>query len=176
MDDTSAPLILTLAMDDASFERFDALRREHFPPDRNLIPAHLTLFHHLPGGEREGEVAGVVGDACRMYRPMTLRVTGLKFMGRGVAYTLESAELARLRGLLAEVWFGSLTGQDRQKFRPHVTVQNKAAPEEARALHERLSAGFAPFEVEGRGLLLWRYLGGPWDLVGEYPFRAATDG
>jgi hypothetical protein len=90
MDDTAAPLILTLAMDDASFERFDALRREHFPPDRNLIPAHLTLFHHLPGGEREGEVAGVVGDACRMYRPMTLRVTGLKFMGRGVAYTLES--------------------------------------------------------------------------------------
>jgi 2'-5' RNA ligase len=176
MDDTSAPLILTLAFDDASFARFDELRRLHFPPERNLIPAHLTLFHHLPGGEHEGEVAGVVGDACRMYRPMTLRVTGLRFMGKGVAYTLESPELARLRGLLAEAWFGWLTGQDRQKFRPHVTVQNKVEPEVARALHERLSAEFAPFEAEGRGLLLWRYRGGPWEQVGEYPFGAATGG
>lgn len=173
MDDTSAPLILTLAFDDASFARFDELRRLHFPPERNLIPAHLTLFHHLPGGEHEGEVAGVVGDACRMYRPMTLRVTGLRFMGKGVAYTLESPELARLRGLLAEAWFGWLTGQDRQKFRPHVTVQNKVEPEVARALHERLSAGFAPFEVEGHGLLLWRYLGGPWEQAGQYPFSGA---
>lgn len=172
MDQTAAPLILTLAFDDASQERFDALRREHFPPALNLIPAHLTLFHHLPGGDAEGEVAGVVGDACRMHRPMTLRVGGVRLLGRGVAYTLESPELARLRGLLAEAWFSSLTGQDRQKFRPHVTVQNKVEPEVARSLHERLGAGFTPFEVEGRGLLLWRYLGGPWEQVGEYPFSA----
>ncbi|HKT76092.1 MAG TPA: 2'-5' RNA ligase family protein, partial [Sphingobium sp.] len=23
-------------------------RRAHFPADRNVVPAHVTLFHHLP--------------------------------------------------------------------------------------------------------------------------------
>ncbi len=27
---------------------FNALRREHYPPERNMLDAHLTLFHHLP--------------------------------------------------------------------------------------------------------------------------------
>jgi hypothetical protein len=43
------PLILTLGLDRASFERFEALRRAHFPPALNRVPAHVTLFHHLPG-------------------------------------------------------------------------------------------------------------------------------
>jgi hypothetical protein len=44
------------------------------------------------------------------------------------------------------------------------------APAVARELYARLAAGFAPFAVEGRGFLLWRYLGGPWELVLEVPF------
>ena len=51
MTPSTDPLILTLALDDLSFARFDALRREHFPPTLNRIPAHVTLFHHLPGEE-----------------------------------------------------------------------------------------------------------------------------
>lgn len=57
-------------------------------------------------------------------------------------------------------------------MRPHVTVQNKVSPQKARALRERLEQTFTPFEVRGEGLLLWRYLGGPWELVGEYLFRS----
>jgi hypothetical protein len=45
------PLILTLKMDRESFSRFEGLRQAHFPPHRNFIPAHLTLFHHLPGDD-----------------------------------------------------------------------------------------------------------------------------
>ncbi len=94
----------------------------------------------------------------------------MRFLGRGVAFTLRSPELARLRERLAAAWRPWLGAQDRQPFRPHVTVQNKVAPDAARALHAELSAGFAPFAAQGRGLLLWRYLGGPWEAELEAPF------
>ncbi len=166
---SESPLILTLKMDDLSQERFDRLREEHFPKNRNFIPAHLTLFHKLPG-EREREISGVLEDLCRQREPFALTVTDLVFMGRGVGYKLESSALPALRKRLADEWWPWLGAQDRKGFRPHVTVQNKVPPEEARALHRQLEASFAPFEVGAEGLLLWRYLGGPWERLGSYGF------
>ena len=145
------------------------MREAHFPPERNYLSAHLTLFHHLPG-DREGDVIEEIQEACRHQPPITLKANGLLFMGRGVAYKLEAPELVGLRRRLARTWEPFLTKQDRQGLRPHVTVQNKVSPEKARALHAQLEASFSPFEVRGEGLLLWRYLGGPWEGVGEYPF------
>ena len=171
---STAPLILTLALNDAAFERFDRERRAYFPAGRNLVPAHLTLFHHLPGAEQE-EVARLLAEACREQAPFALPVTSLRFLGRGVAYALDAAALAALRARLARNFAPWLTPQDRQPFRPHVTVQNKVAPEAARALHDRLAQGFAPFAVEGRGLRLWRYLGGPWEPVQTFPFTGESE-
>ncbi len=165
----TAPLILTLKMDDASQERFDELRRAHFPPERNFIPAHVTLFHKLPGDRREA-ITATLEDVCRAHEPATLRATGVRFLGRGVAYELESGGLDALRRRLAREWEPWLTPQDRQRFKPHVTVQNKVSPEAARSLRERLRAAFSPFEVRAEGLLLWRYMGGPWEPVGAYEF------
>lgn len=51
-------------------------------------------------------------------------------------------------------------------------MQNKVAPEVARALHARLAAEFVPHGVQVPGLGLWRYLGGPWEPVARFPFRA----
>lgn len=163
------PLVLTLRMDAASQERFDGLRRAHFPPERNYLSAHLTLFHHLPGDRRD-RVVETVEETCRAREPMILRASGLIFLGRGVAYRLESPELEALRRRLAAEWEPWLTAQDRQKLRPHVTVQNKVAPVRARALLDELQAGFSRFEVVGEGLALWRYVGGPWEPVGVYQF------
>ena len=163
------PLILTLMMDDPSQERFDRLREEHFPKARNFIPTHLTLFHKLPG-DREGEIDETLEDLGRRQRPFTLAANGLVFMGRGVGYKLESPALQGVRKKLADAWWPWLGSQDRQGFRPHVTVQNKVAPEEARALYGSLQEAFAPFEVGAEGLQLWRYLGGPWEPVGSYRF------
>ena len=163
------PLILTLRMDDLSQQNFDHLREEHFPKARNFIPAHLTLFHKLPG-DREGEIGETLDDLCRRQRPFTLTATGLVFMGRGVGYRLESPALPGVRKQLADAWWPWLGAQDRQGFRPHVTVQNKVAPEQARALHRSLEETFAPFEVGAEGLTLWRYLGGPWEPVGSFGF------
>ena len=94
----------------------------------------------------------------------------MRFLGRGVAYSLASSEVAALRAGLVSAWQPWLTAQDQQLHAPHVTVQNKVAPAAARALHERLLAEFVPYDVEARGLGLWRYLGGPWEPVVEFAF------
>lgn len=167
------PLILTLQMDSSSQERFDRLRELHFPPERNYLSAHLTLFHKLPG-EQEAEICDDLEELCRDQTPFTLTTTGLRFLGRGVAYELSSPELASVRKDLARRWEPWLGAQDRQGFKPHVTVQNKVSSERARALHEQLQATFSPFEVGGVGLSLWRYLGGAWEPVGTHLFRGRT--
>jgi len=166
---SSEPLIVTLLLDDAAQERFDRLRAQHFPPERNYLSAHVTLFHALPG-EHLDAVRADLAEAAR--RPsFDVAVTGVRFLGRGVAYSLASDDVSALRGALVGSWQQWLTPQDRQKHAPHVTVQNKVQPAVARALHERLSAEFVPYDVRARGLGLWRYLGGPWEPVAELPFR-----
>jgi 2'-5' RNA ligase len=163
-----SPLIVTLLLDPEAQARFDRLRAEHFPADRNHLAAHVTLFHALPGGQVDA-VAADLADAAR--RPaFDVAVRGLRLLGRGVAYTLDAPELTALRAGLAEVWEPWLTRQDRQRHAPHVTVQNKVDPAAARALRDRLATEFVPHRVGARGLGLWRYLGGPWAPVAEYPF------
>ncbi len=168
---SSAPLILTLAFHPDDQARFDALRRAHFPPERNLIPAHLTLFHHLPGEDLD-TIEHHLRPVCAAASVGPVSVTGLRSLGRGVAFTLASPALAAVRSALARAWHDGLTPQDRQGWRPHVTIQNKAAPADAARLLAAMQAAFAPFEVRAEGLLLWRYLGGPWEPVGRYPFSA----
>ncbi|WP_201839531.1 2'-5' RNA ligase family protein [Microvirga zambiensis] len=166
-----APLILTLQLDERSFAFFDAQRRRYFPPERNFIPAHLTLFHALPGEYLAAIMREI--EACTSdRRPFTLDVTGLRSLGRGVAYALESTELAQLRRQLALAWNDRLKSQDRQNHQPHVTVQNKVDPTQARALLEELCESFEPFQVEATGLELWWYRGGPWETVRSFSFPA----
>jgi 2'-5' RNA ligase len=162
------PLVVTLLLDDDAQRRFDRLRAEHFPPERNHLAAHVTLFHALPGEREDAVAADLAAAAARP--PFDVAVTGVRFLGRGVAYTLASTGLTELRRDLAVAWEPWLTPQDRQRHAPHVTVQNKVDPAVARALHARLSAAFEPGTVGARGLGLWRYLGGPWEPVARYPF------
>lgn len=165
------PLILTLALPPDAFAFFDRLRQDHFPPERNHLPAHVTLFHHLPG-EEERAVRDALADEAAGQAPVAVRVEAPRFIGRGVAYDLAAPDLARLRGRLARRFDAHLTPQDRQGYRPHVTVQNKVEPVRARALHAALAAEFSPRRFEAPGLLLWRYLGGPWERLAEIPFEA----
>ncbi len=166
----TAPLILTLGFHPDDQARFDALRQAHFPAERNLIPAHLTLFHHLPG-EEAAAVTDSVTTAAGAQCSFAVTVDGLRSLGRGVAYSLVSPALLQLRAGLARHWHDRLTAQDRQSWRPHVTVQNKASAEDAATLLAAMRAEFSSFTVRAEGLLLWRYLGGPWELEGRFPFR-----
>ncbi|GEP08285.1 2'-5' RNA ligase family protein [Methylobacterium gnaphalii] len=162
MPEPIPPLILTLQMEEDAFARFEELRRQHFPKALNKIPAHATLFHALPGAEEAG-ITETIDTSCRATHPPEVKVTGLRFTGRGVAFVLESEALSAFRGRLATAFEPWLTPQDRQGWRPHVTVQNKVEPGTARALLAELERDFVPFRFTAPGVLLWRYLDGPWE-------------
>lgn len=164
----SAPLILTLALDEKTRGHLDGLRRTHFPPDRNFLAAHVTAFHSLPGERLQDLVRDVRDSAPRS--PVVATVTGVRFLGRGVAYDLRAPEAESVRAGLAHRWHPLLSGQDGQRWRPHVTVQNKVAPEMARALYTHLRMDFVPYDAQAVGWELFRYRGGPWQNLLSVPF------
>lgn len=163
------PLILSLKFDEISFERLDALRRAHFPPRRNVLAAHLTLFHALPG-EEEALVGAALDEICARTAPMKLGFPGVFSLGKGVAVRVECRALEGFRRELERRFAAFLTAQDAQKLRPHVTVQNKVTPDAAQRLLDSLSREWEAFEGQGVGVSLWRYAGGPWELLREWEF------
>jgi hypothetical protein len=92
-------------------------------------------------------------------------------LGGGVAFCIVSDDLDAIRADLVDAFRGSLSAQDSQGWRPHVTIQNKVAPKVARALITELEATFHPLPLHIAGLGLHRYLGGPWERLMSYPFR-----
>jgi 2'-5' RNA ligase len=169
----SRPLIVTLEVDDRAQARFDAERAALFPAGRTVIGAHITLFHALPGSA-EAALTGELADAASASAPFEVEVADLMSLGRGVAYRLRSAELLALHRRLQASWWDCLTPQDRQGFRPHVTVQNKVSPELARRTFEQLRQGFVPFAMTARAVRLWRYDGGPWTPRERLALGSAT--
>lgn len=164
-----APVILTATMGPADFAWANALRRRHFPPERNFINAHITLFHHLPPSilpELRHRMRGV----CDGPSPPAM-LTSVIALGRGVAIRVDSPALDAIRAELAAAFADLLTPQDRAPPRLHITVQNKVSVELARALHARLSADFQPRPLTIAGLAAWHYRGGPWEAAGAARFR-----
>jgi hypothetical protein len=84
---------------------------------------------------------------------------------------LRVARLRRYRETAGQGLHGMLGPQDRIGWRPHVTIQNKVAPKVGRALLVALERDFAPRPLAIRGLGLHRYVDGPWETLGTYPFR-----
>jgi hypothetical protein len=162
-DDTT--YILTAEMDVDSFAWLDGLRSFHFPPARNVLSAHLTLFHRLSAQQVKCLCATKLPPAA-----IELEFDKVRFLGAGVAINVKSPNLERLRGDIAAAIGGELSRQDGQKWMPHVTVQNKAAPTAAKDLFRSLDSEFASRSGDATGLLVWEYLGGPWKLVRRIPF------
>jgi 2'-5' RNA ligase len=164
------PLIVTVQLDASTTDYFDRLRAAHFPPAINHLKAHVTLFHHLPGEEERLVLATLAREAGRC-APFPVRVGALMKLGRGTAFKLESDTLIALRARLAAAFEPWLIRQDREKFRPHVTVQNKVSAAQASALFDHLAGDFSPFTAMAEGLQLWRYEGGPWSPVAAVAFQ-----
>ena len=161
------PLILTLGLDLQNQTRFEEERRRYFPARLNRIPAHISLFHALPG-DRLSAIRERLRKLASASTPFPLEVYDLMRLGRGVAYAVRAPELDRIHAALRTEWLTDLTRQDQQPFRPHVVIQNKVDPDEARTLYTRLSQGFRPWVAEAASLLLWHYEGGPWSAAGEF--------
>ena len=162
-------LIITTELAALDQAWLDKLRRRHFPPERNQLAAHLTMFHALPPSA-ESEVRARLSEAARQ-RPPRATIAGLMNLGGGVAYRIVSDDLDRIREELAADFHGLLSAQDSGGWRPHVTIQNKVKEREALTLLKELEAGFRPMPLGIRGLGLRRYLGGPWEEIAIFPFR-----
>lgn len=165
----AAPIVVTALLGRADQSAFDALRREHYPPERNVLPAHLTLFHHLPPSV-EDELKHRLTVATRGLRAPAAKAAGLMSLGRGVAVRIESPGLVTIRRELCEAFAGLLMPQDAGGWRPHVTIQNKVAPSMAKLLMGALGKEFRAREVEIAGLAAWWYRGGPWELLSRHLF------
>ena len=133
------------------------------------MPAHLTLFHHLPPSV-EAELSRRLSTYASTPAPKAL-LAGLIDLGSGTAFRVDSEELEDLRYDLREAFHGLLTPQDAAPWRPHVTIQNKVEPREARRLQEQLRATFQQRPLAIRGLASWRYRDGPWEPIRTHVFR-----
>ena len=169
MSDSNAPIIVSALFGPRDFAYLNGLRRAHFPPERNVIDAHLTLFHHLPPSIA-GELKHRLVEETRGIPQPPAKLRGLISLGRGVAFRIECPELEDIRDRLADAFAGLLTPQDQQRWRPHVTIQNKVEPKEAKTLLETLSEDFRPQPLEVSGLACWSYPGGPWEAVSTHKF------
>ena len=161
-----APIIVTAVIGREDQAWLDAQRAAYFPPDRNVLPAHLTMFHHLPPS-LESEVQQRLGELARE-GVSAARIAGLISLGQGVAYRIDSPDLEDRRAWLADLWAGVLMPQDRAPWRPHVTIQNKAPPTEARTLLARLRTDFRPRPLAIAGFASWHYRGGRWEKLSRH--------
>lgn len=165
----SQPFILTLEMDGEAFAALDALRRRFYAPERNLVPAHVTLFHRLPG-ERTREIKALLAQVASAQKPIDIPAGEVKAMERGVAIFLHSPQLSALREELAHEWWPWIGEPDKSRLQPHVTIQTTLDEAEARRTRQAIAATFRPPRIRGIGLHLWRYRDGPWESERHFRF------
>lgn len=161
---------MTATIGAQDFAWANRLRRQYFPPERNFLDAHVTLFHHLPPMQK-AEIIDRVKALVATYRAPAATLSDVMNLGRGVAYRIESPDLMAIRDELAEGFFGLLIPQDQAKPRLHVTIQNKVQPSVSKPLFDQLLAEFSPRPFAITGLSLHHYLGGPWGAIGQWRFR-----
>ena len=165
-------MIVTLGFDSASFARLEPLRERYFPPERNFIPVHVTLFQQLPDIALPRLLTDLAMEASKT-PALDFTATGIRDFGGGAAVEVDCPPAQGLQARLRRAWGDILTRSDDRGRHLHVTVQNKVDRETARAAQAEMRAGFSPWKGRFDRLLLWYYRGGPWERAGTFPF---TDG
>lgn len=165
-----APFIVSAELPPDLFAWADALRREHYPAERNKLAAHVTLFHSFAPSLRE-ELRGVLGRVAAEFAPPAARLSGLMDLGTGTALAIDSPGLIDVRDFIAEHFRGALTAQDMYEPRLHITIQNKVSRAEAKALQQVLTQTLQARQFTFRGLGLQLYRQSHWEALGRWPFR-----
>lgn len=168
--DRLPPLIVTAELPPDLHRWATDLRREHYPPERNHLEAHVTLFHALPP-QVEAEARELLARLAGEFAPVAARLESAMSLGRGTALALSSPAMLDLRAHIAEHFRGILAAQDSHPPRLHVTIQNKVTPAAAKALQAEISGLIRPRDFAFPGLALFRYRGGPWETVRRFAFR-----
>jgi hypothetical protein len=165
-----APILVTALFSPGDDGWLQELRRAHFPPERNQVPAHLTLFRQLPPSS-ESELHRRLAAAAAAPPPRA-SIAGILDLDGGTALRIDSADLEAIRADLADSLHGLLTPQDQAPWRGHVTIQNKVDPRVARRLQAELRRDFRQRPLAIRALATWHYRDGPWQPLRTYPFRS----
>jgi hypothetical protein len=169
LSELDAPIIVTALFGAEDAAWLTGLRRQHFPPERNHLDAHLTMFHHIAPSLASELKRRLVAET-RGIEPPHARIGGVMSLGRGTAFRVECPELEAIRARIADAFRGMLMPQDQAGWRPHVTIQNKVEPAAAKALKAELDAGFSPRPLGIAGLAAWWYRGGPWEPLSRHMF------
>jgi hypothetical protein len=170
-----APFIVTAELPGDLFAWADGLRRAHYPPERNRLAAHVTLFHAFAPSLRE-ELGRVLGQFAGEYARPSARIDGLMNLGKGTALAIHSPQMLAIREHIAEHFHGALTAQDSHTPRLHITIQNKVTSQEAKALQRSLAATLTPRDFLFPALGLHLYCETHWDSQGLWPFRGKQGG
>lgn len=170
LSQSASGLILTLELDGAAFAELDTLRRRLTPPERNRVPAHLSMFGHLPR-QRARDVKAIVGLVAGQQRPIDIPAGELRVMESGVGVFVHAPQLHALHDRLARE-LGSLAEANEARFHPHVTIQVGVGDREAEATLRQLRAeNYRPPRMRGEGLHLWRYReDGHWESNSRFRF------
>lgn len=138
-------------------------------------------------------ITSALGELCASQKPVRLATGGVFRMRRGVGINVADARdgggqgggrggigrgeggsqaARRLHRELQRRWWDMLSAQDRRPWRPHWTVQNKAADDGAvDAALEDVRTGFRGAEGLATGCALWRYeKGGRWAFERAFDF------
>lgn len=171
----ASPFIVTAELPPDVLAWADALRRAHYPAERNKLAAHVTLFHSFAPSLRE-ELPRVLARIAAGYAPPKAALNGLMPLGTGTALAVASPAMLTIRAEIAEHFLGALTAQDRHEPRLHITIQNKVTPQAAKALQRELAPDLRAAEFAFTGLSLHLYRGGHWEPQGRWPFRGKQNG
>jgi 2'-5' RNA ligase superfamily len=169
------PFIVTAELPQDLFHWANGLRTAHFPPERNHLSAHVTLFHALAPSLRE-ELRGMLGQIAAEFKPPPAQLDGVMNLGRGTALAIRSKAMLAIREGIAERFHGALTAQDSHAPRLHITIQNKVEPALAKALQAELAAALTQRRFVFTGLGLHRYCNPHWEAVQIWPFRGKSTG
>jgi hypothetical protein len=137
----AGPLILTLSLDKASHQFLTGLRQKYFPPHRNFLSAHVTLFHAIPP-QRISELDGYLEGICKEQKGWDVFIGEPKKMGKGgVMVSVRERPSGTIEAIREDLLYNMkrnaggnedrLSEQDQRRMgKPHVTVLNKAESEE----------------------------------------------
>jgi hypothetical protein len=165
------PLLIVAELPQDVFAWADALRRCHYPPERNRLGAHVTLFHGLPPSA-EIPVVKLLTELSRS-PPPAARISGVTDLGRGTAFAVDSPAMVALHAEMAERLHGLIQQKDGHPPRLHITVQNKVPVAAARELQAELLRAFEPCDFHFRGFGLYGWTGEIWQQTRVFPFRGA---
>lgn len=154
--------VLTLHTDARHQNVLNNLRNRYFPRRLNRIPAHVCLFHALPGSQL-AKIRADIKAVVQEFTPFLIETKDLRPFanGHGVALSVEAPLAPEVHQTLKNEWGPFLSKQD-QNFKPHYTIANQLVEMTCQKAVKEIRESFEGSKGQVDGLTLFRYERGLW--------------